>query len=103
MRKNLLELVVCPLCGNRLALESFDEPRSEEETTNGLLSCECGAAYPVIGGIPRLLPTDLQSMLWEMHPEFYRDYRERLPVEAIPQEYGKAEERGEPDQALSKQ
>lgn len=100
MRKNLLELIVCPLCGNRLSLESFDEQPSEE-TSNGLLSCECGARYPVIGGIARLLPTDLQSMLWEMHPEFYSEFKERLPAEVMPQE--QKQTKGETDKALSKQ
>ncbi|HEV7844223.1 MAG TPA: methyltransferase domain-containing protein, partial [Pyrinomonadaceae bacterium] len=102
MRKNLLELIVCPLCGNRLSLESFDE-QPAEEATNGLLSCECGARYPLIGGIARLLPPDLQSMLWEMHPEFYSEFRERLPVEVMPQGQNKTEMKDERNQALSKQ
>jgi SAM-dependent methyltransferase len=102
MRKNLLELVVCPLCGERLTLESFDAQPSEE-TEDGLLRCACGALYPVIGRIARLLPPDLQGMLWEMHPEFYRNYSERLPAEVIPQEAAEAGEGSEADKALSKQ
>lgn len=101
MRKNLLELVVCPLCKERLSLESFDA-ESSEETANGLLTCRsCGALYPIIGKIARLLPTELQSMLWEMHPEFYREYGERLPASLSPQ--GKSAQAEAGDEALSKQ
>jgi SAM-dependent methyltransferase/uncharacterized protein YbaR (Trm112 family) len=104
MRKNLLELIVCPLCGDRLALESFDAQASEEETADGLLRCaSCEACYPIIGGIARLLPAELQSMLWEMHPEFYSSYGERLPAEIAPQELNRAREGYEADKALSKQ
>lgn len=105
MRKNLLELIVCPLCAGALAPESFDarEREASDEILDGLLRCRCGASYPVIGGIPRLLPAELQSMLWEMHPEFYRDYGERLPAEVMPKERGEASAMKEDDKALSKQ
>ena len=79
MKKSLLQIVVCPLCAGSLRCLSFEET-NDGAVTSGLLSCEaCAAAYPVIGGIPRLLPAALQSMLWEMHPEFFRAYDERLP------------------------
>lgn len=102
MKKNLLELIVCPLCRNRLASESFDEP-PHEEIANGLLSCQCGASYPVIGGIARLLPAELQGMLWEMHPEFYRSHRHRLPATLLPQDEKMKGEGDSPDRALSMQ
>lgn len=91
-------MIVCPLCGNRLAAESFDAEASRE-IADGLLACECGAFYPVIGNIPRLLPAELQSMLWEMHPEFYQTYRERLPTALLPQEHQSEKQ----DDALSVQ
>jgi SAM-dependent methyltransferase/uncharacterized protein YbaR (Trm112 family) len=102
MKKNLLELIVCPLCKERLRSESFDE-KASAETAEGLLTCQgCGASYPVIGGIPRLLPAALQPMLWEMHPEFYGRYKERLPANILPQEEA-AGAKGEEDRALSLQ
>jgi SAM-dependent methyltransferase len=103
MRKKLLELIVCPLCGGSLALESFDAEASEE-TRSGLLACaKCGTSYPLIGGIARLLPPELQSMLWEMHPEFYQAYRERLPLALLPEKMKEVAAGKDSDEALSKQ
>jgi SAM-dependent methyltransferase/uncharacterized protein YbaR (Trm112 family) len=102
MRKNLLELIVCPVCLSALSLESFDAQGASDETESGLLRCGCGAAYPIIGGIPRLLPADLQSMLWEMHPEFYSEYAKLLPAEIMPREVV-SKEASETDKALNKQ
>jgi SAM-dependent methyltransferase len=80
MKETLLQLIVCPMCGEGLSCESF-EPGAKDAIAEGLLSCAaCGTSYPVIKGIPRLLPPALQSMLWNMHPEFFRRRRERLPV-----------------------
>jgi SAM-dependent methyltransferase/uncharacterized protein YbaR (Trm112 family) len=80
MKKSLLQLVVCPLCQGALVCRSFEETEGGE-IESGLIACACGANYPLIGGIPRLLPPALSSMLWEMHPEFFRTFREHLPDE----------------------
>ena len=98
MKRNLLQLIVCPLCGSMFSCQTFEEA-DRGEVESALLSCACGACYPVIGGIPRLLPPGLQSMLWEPHGEFFRRYRDRLPRELLPQE----EETRSPDRALAAQ
>ncbi len=98
MKRNLLQLIVCPLCGSMFSCQTFEEA-DRGEVESALLSCACGACYPVIGGIPRLLPPGLQSMLWETHEEFFRRYRDRLPRELLPQE----EETRSPDRALAAQ
>lgn len=78
MKRSLLQLIVCPLCGGVLNGESFKEGGGE--IISGVLTCgACGTGYPVIGGIPRLLPPALQSMLREAHPEFFNANRRRLP------------------------
>src|ERR1044072_1231859 len=80
MKKSLLQLVVCPLCGGSLHCHSFEE-RDGDVVESGWIVCDaCGQSFPLIGSIPRLLPPELQSMLWEMHPEFFRTYREQLPA-----------------------
>jgi SAM-dependent methyltransferase/uncharacterized protein YbaR (Trm112 family) len=100
MKKSLLQLIVCPLCAGALVCESFEETVTGE-VESGLLSCACATNYPIIIGIPRLLPPALHSMLWEMHPAFYSEHRARLPVELIPEE-DQTKHIGD-DQALVKQ
>lgn len=103
MKKSLLQLIVCPMCGGALTLESFAEHDVGEQITDGILSCACGASYPVIKDIPRLLPRSLQSMLWEMHPDFFRRHRARLPFELLPAEEDRATVLEEDDPALAAQ
>ncbi|HEY0003468.1 MAG TPA: methyltransferase domain-containing protein [Pyrinomonadaceae bacterium] len=86
MKDSLLQLLVCPVCGGALACREFKRANAEE-IESGALSCiSCRTGYPIILGIPRLLTPQLQSMLWEMHPEFFQQYRERLPAELLPKE-----------------
>lgn len=88
MKQRLLQLIVCPLCGGGLSCEIF-ERNTNNEIATGLLSCACGSVYPVIQGIPRLLPPALQPMLWEMHPDFFELHRPRLPAQVLPAEGAK--------------
>ena len=50
MRRELVEDLVCPLCGGKLVLE--DSGRGGEVTTGALL-CGCGRSHAIEGGIPR--------------------------------------------------
>src|SRR5205085_10763785 len=94
MKKSLLQIVVRPLCHGTLACESFKETEAGE-IESGIITCACGASYPLIAGIPRLLPPALQSMLWEMHPDFFNSYRKELPGELLPGEEKLAEKSSE--------
>ncbi len=47
----LLDIIACPSTGAPLRLEG--------DPHDGMLVSEAGAQYPIIGGIPRLLPPDL--------------------------------------------
>lgn len=84
MRKRLFELIVCPLCKGELTIESFDEIDTDEFVSGVLVCTLCDEYYPLIDGIPRLLPPSLQSMLWETHPSFYSLYRQSLPSKVLP-------------------
>src|SRR5947209_1205371 len=101
MKKSLLQLIVCPLCQETLTCESFEDMEADE-IESGVISCSCGASYPVILGIPRLLPPALQNMLWEMHPEFFRTFSARLPEELLPLEEKQTKKPNE-DQAIKSQ
>jgi len=101
MKERLLQLIVCPLCGGPLSLEIF-ERTTANEIASGVLTCACGSSYAIIGGIPRLLPPALQSMLWEMHPDFYSLHKTRLPAELLPKDSGGGREKEE-DSALRAQ
>jgi SAM-dependent methyltransferase/uncharacterized protein YbaR (Trm112 family) len=83
MKQRLLQLIVCPLCGGALTCEIFERTTSNEIAT-GTLACACGSVYPIIQGIPRLLPPALQTMLWEMHPDFFELHGPRLPAQLLP-------------------
>lgn len=45
----------------------------EHEIQEGILSCECGKAFPVIRGIPRFLPDS-----FDQHPEFTQKYYDEI-------------------------
>jgi len=62
--------------------------------------CDCGARYSIIGGIPRILTPEFQSMLWEMHPEFFQKFKERLPESLLPKG---AEDASATDKSVAKQ
>jgi SAM-dependent methyltransferase len=68
MRLDLLDLLACPGCGRGdLDLEGvrLDRSRRPAELGAGVLSCAgCRRTYPVVAGIPRLLPDS-----WHEHRE----------------------------------
>ncbi len=68
MRQRLVELLRCPSCGLRLHAGAF-ETASDGSVQQGVLNCSCGAVFPVIDSIPRML---LNAA--EMFPNFYAAY-----------------------------
>jgi SAM-dependent methyltransferase len=87
MKPRLLELLACPVCHGDLELESGR--RTETEIVEGRFECrQCHQGYPLVRGIPRLLPPDVGteqertasafSWQWrhfvEMHPEFEEQF-----------------------------
>jgi SAM-dependent methyltransferase/uncharacterized protein YbaR (Trm112 family) len=99
MKQRLLQLIVCPLCGGTLSCEIFERTTANEIAT-GTLACACGSVYPIIQGIPRLLPPALQPMLWETHPEFFEQHGPRLPASLRP---GGGDRNGYEDRAIRAQ
>jgi uncharacterized protein YbaR (Trm112 family) len=59
MKRDLLDILACPLCKGDLTLEVFEE--NEKEIITGKLCCQaCRECYPIEDGIPNMLPPDLR-------------------------------------------
>jgi SAM-dependent methyltransferase len=59
VRPRLLDLLRCPDCGATLELEPLGPPPADDEVSEGLLHCDRSHWFPVVGGIPRMLPDAL--------------------------------------------
>lgn len=76
MKRRLLELLCCPVCQGTLRLDVF---READEIEEGCLTCVgCARTYPVIGGIPRMLPDELAHLVPGYHPAFFRTHAEAM-------------------------
>ena len=61
MKERVLQYVVCPECKGDLSIMS-DARYTGDEITEGHLACgACGRHYPIIRGIPRLLPSSIAA------------------------------------------
>jgi len=57
MKKELMDILVCPVCKGKLELTVDEE--DEAEVVSGSLYCqECDERYPIVDTIPNLLPPD---------------------------------------------
>ena len=55
MKKDLMSILVCPVCKGKLELKV--EQENEKEIVTGILRCpRCGVNYPIKDTIPNLLP-----------------------------------------------
>src|SRR5205823_14556458 len=69
MKPRLLELLRCPICVAPLDVETFAS--RDDEIVEGALQCrKCGAAYPIIDHIPRMLPDDLAGEMRALNRDF---------------------------------
>jgi SAM-dependent methyltransferase len=46
---------------------------------DGVLKSHCGAWFPIIRGVPRLIPPELRHTLIDYYPTFFRHYEKYLP------------------------
>ncbi|MFC1989672.1 methytransferase partner Trm112 [Chloroflexota bacterium] len=57
MKKELMDILACPICKGGLEL-SVEEENGDEIVT-GSLSCQkCSEHYPIVDTIPNLMPPD---------------------------------------------
>jgi uncharacterized protein YbaR (Trm112 family)/2-polyprenyl-3-methyl-5-hydroxy-6-metoxy-1,4-benzoquinol methylase len=77
MKYRLLDLLVCPKCKSEFELKEF-ENGEPEEVEQGLLQCGCGTWYPIVDGVPVILPNALN-----IYPEFAQRFANQLPEWSI--------------------
>jgi len=60
MKKDLLDILACPMCKGPLTLTPEEE--NDVEVVRGTLHCErCQEDYPIEDSIPNLLPPNLRT------------------------------------------
>jgi len=55
MKKELMDILACPVCKGELEL-TVDEEKEGEVVTGSLHCSKCGVNYPIVDSIPNLLP-----------------------------------------------
>ena len=77
MKYRLLELLVCPHCGEAFSLEEFEKSENADgqvEVDQGILRSVCGKWYPIVNAVPVILPNAL-----DIYSDFAHQYADRLP------------------------
>lgn len=60
LKKNLMDILACPVCKGDLVLNI--ETEDANEVISGTLYCSvCNEYYPIEEGIPNMLPPDLRE------------------------------------------
>jgi uncharacterized protein len=62
MRKDMMEILVCPVCKGALTL-SIDKEDKIEVVEGSLTCAKCNEVYPIKDTIPNLLPPDLRRAM----------------------------------------
>ena len=62
MKKDLMEILACPVCKGELELR-VDEEEGDEVVTGSLFCGACDESYPIEDTIPNLLPPGLRQEL----------------------------------------
>ena len=77
MKKQLLDVLACPICKKHpLTLHIFEE---EKEIVEGIMMCDnCNRWYPIIEEIPYMLPDKLRDKRDDL--TFMRKWRESFPI-----------------------
>ena len=57
MKKELMDILVCPVCKGDLEL-TVDEENDREIVTGSLFCAACNVRYPITETIPNLLPPE---------------------------------------------
>jgi len=58
MKKDLVDILACPVCKGELELNVEEEKKEQEIVTGSLYCLRCDVRYPIVDTIPNLLPPD---------------------------------------------
>jgi len=62
MKRELMDILACPVCKGELELSVEEENEQEQEVITGSLYCRrCNEHYPIVDTIPNLLPPDQRN------------------------------------------
>jgi uncharacterized protein YbaR (Trm112 family) len=61
MKKELMQILACPVCKGDLELKVDEEEEGEEIVTGSLYCSNCNYSYPIVDTIPNLLPPEQQT------------------------------------------
>ena len=61
MKKDLMEILACPVCKGELQL-SIEQDQDDEVVSGSLFCGGCDKTYPIEEYIPNLLPPELRSL-----------------------------------------
>jgi SAM-dependent methyltransferase len=81
MRPGLEKELICIECGGELRLEPFRSecgPLDRLEILDGCLECGCGAIFPIIAGVPRLVAGEFARTWPARYPCFFEEYGARV-------------------------
>ena len=62
LKRDLMEILVCPVCKGELQLKA-EEEEGDEIVTGSLFCAACDESYPIEDTIPNLLPPELRREL----------------------------------------
>lgn len=60
MKKDLMDILACPVCKGSLELR-VDEEQDDDIIAGALLCAKCNESYPIEESIPNLLPPELRA------------------------------------------
>jgi len=60
LKKELIEILACPVCKGELEL-NVESEEGDEVVTGSLVCHRCDETYPIDDAIPNLLPPDMRS------------------------------------------
>jgi SAM-dependent methyltransferase len=62
MKPRLVDLLACPVCGAAVQLTAAESDGRGEVISGALVCQSCGASFPILRGVPRLVPRDLPAV-----------------------------------------